>query len=120
MAKTRYQQNIDLMTDKAVHIGEVKADEEVFIVYGHDCFPSILHARISHHNGGPANPHVWGFSEWKRSCGFRTVGVGWETFASRYGKGAPIYIFRDHRDALNYIAVLMNQVPIFEENRDAA
>lgn len=118
MAKTRYQQNVELMRNKAVRIDQVKADETVFIVYGHECFPSILHTKINHSNGGPADPHVWGFSEWKRSCGFRTLGLGWNRFVERYGKDEPVYIFRNFADASNYLAVLMNQEPQLETTNE--
>lgn len=43
----------------------------LWLVYGHKCFPSILCCQIKASGMGPA---IWGFSVYRRSPGFRTLG----------------------------------------------
>lgn len=46
-------------------------DTPLWCVYGPDCFPTMFACRINNASGRPA---IWGYSVYKRSPGYRTLG----------------------------------------------
>ncbi len=55
-------------------------DRELFVVYGHDCFPSLMKAKVLTEKHGVQHiddgPTIWGYSVHEGEPGFRTVGMG--------------------------------------------
>jgi hypothetical protein len=58
-------------------------DRPVWVVYGHECFPQLVCAKL---NIPPADGHVciWGYSVYRRKPGFRTLGIRLGTFISEH------------------------------------
>lgn len=77
-------------------------DKPLWVVYGHDAFPSILCCKIRH-NHADLGPIIWGFSIYKRSPGFRTLGLEVQTWIDRYHMAK---FFDDHAEAIAYITKL--------------
>lgn len=70
-------------------------------IHGHKAFPAILCCKIS--NQTEFGPTIWGFSIWKRSPGFRTLGINVSTWA----KGKELCEFYDSQEeALDRLRVL--------------
>jgi hypothetical protein len=47
-------------------------DKILWLVYGHNCFPQIVCCKVK--PGHLGKPSIWGFSIYRRSPGFRTLG----------------------------------------------
>ena len=77
----------------------------LWVVYGHDCFPSLLCCRIKQTaiSRGQPEPIIWGYSVYEGEPGFRTLGQRLSVWM-RGNPGARFY--RVQKDALAYIAYL--------------
>lgn len=75
-------------------------DIPLWCVYGPDSFPSILCCKIQRRTEGLV---IWGFSIYKRSPGFRTLGITVEEWRKRYDK---CKFFDKHEDAIELIMKL--------------
>jgi len=59
-------------------------DKPLFVVYGSSAFPSLLCCKVLHRTTYPdKDPCIWGFSIWRRSPGFRTLGIKLKTWVER-------------------------------------
>lgn len=59
-------------------------DKPLFVVYGSSAFPSLLCCKVLHRTTYPdKDPCIWGFSIWRRTPGFRTLGIKLETWVER-------------------------------------
>ena len=73
----------------------------LWIVYGHDCFPEIVCVAAKRHELPPIA--VWGYSIYKRSPGFRTLGLDpWKYFKDKNAN-----VFTDQDEAFEYLRELM-------------
>lgn len=77
----------------------------LWVVYGPDCFPSILCCKISTTSGSPT---IWGFSRYRRVGGFRTLGQTLSTWieAQKKYRSDKVTFYDEHEDALAYIRKL--------------
>lgn len=73
-------------------------DRTLWFVYGYDCFPSILCAKLILISG----LNIWGYSVYKRQGGFRTLGV---PAGPWIGANAAV-AFDDQQHALDYLKKL--------------
>lgn len=55
-------------------------DKPLFVVYGSSAFPSLLCCKVRLNEGVPT---IWGFSLWRRTPGFRTLGIKLKTWVER-------------------------------------
>lgn len=55
-------------------------NKPLFVVYGPNSFPSLLCCKVRLNEGVPT---IWGFSIWRRSPGFRTLGIKLKTWVER-------------------------------------
>lgn len=60
---------------------EAVYNKSLWLVYGHDAFPQLLCCRVRAQNGMLV---IWGFSVYRRSPGFRTLGMDVQEFLSRH------------------------------------
>lgn len=97
---------IDDLNNKANH------DKPLWVVYGHDCFPSILCCKLKWypqnymHSNLPEMVCIWGFSIYRRSPGFRTLGVNVDTWMNdnKTKFGYTLFEFYDdHGEAIERI-----------------
>ena len=59
-------------------------DKPLFVVYGSSAFPSLLCCKVLHRASYlDKDPCIWGFSIWRRSPGFRTLGIKLKTWVER-------------------------------------
>lgn len=81
---------------------EAHLGKPVWCVYGPDCFPSVICCKILDH------PHdglsIWGYSIYRRSAGFRTLGKNLDTWMDD-NTNVKFYEFLD--DALDALRVLL-------------
>lgn len=73
--------------------------EVLWGVYGPDSFPSVFACKILEHPG--QGRVLWGFSIYRRSPGFRTLGVS-SLWAEQHG----LHLFRTQAGAFAFIASL--------------
>lgn len=59
------------------------AEQNLWCIFGHDSFPTLIACRILEHAQGPV---IWGYSVYKRQPGFRTLGTSLENFLKRPAK----------------------------------
>lgn len=69
----------------------------LWVVYGGVAFPSILCCRI---NAPQGKPVIWGYSIYRRSPGFRTLG---QDLAEWMGRQEDPHFFADQNHALAYL-----------------
>jgi hypothetical protein len=50
----------------------VNWDKPLWVIYDYECFPSMLCCKI---NAATGTPCIWGYSVYKNSPGFRTIGT---------------------------------------------
>lgn len=55
-------------------------DKPLFVVYGSSAFPSLLCCKVRLNDGVPT---IWGFSIWRRTPGFRTLGIKLKTWVEQ-------------------------------------
>lgn len=79
-------------------------DKPLFVVYGPGSFPSLLCCKVRLNEGVPT---IWGFSIWRRSPGFRTLGIHLETWVER--EDNPRF-YLSQEDALEDIRGLFSKV----------
>lgn len=82
-------------------------NKALWIISGYTCFPDMLCAKVSTSTGEPV---IWGYSVYKNSPGFRTLGIDLPTWiaknhAASGGKHPPAF-FDDQALALEYIGKL--------------
>jgi len=73
-------------------------DKPLWLIYGHDSFPSILCCKLNLKLHGYTV--IWGYSIYRRSPGFRTLGQAVDTWINK-GKsthGYSLYEFYDNHD----------------------
>lgn len=59
-------------------------DKPLFVVYGSSAFPSLLCCKVLHRTTYPdKDPCIWGFSIWRRTPGFRTLGIKLKTWVEQ-------------------------------------
>lgn len=59
-------------------------DKPLFVVYGSSAFPSLLCCKVLHRTTYPdKDPCIWGFSIWRRTPGFRTLGIKLKDWVER-------------------------------------
>jgi hypothetical protein len=76
-------------------------DKPLWCVYGPDCFPHIICCKINSVTGSAA---IWGYSVWKGTPGFRTLGIDLDSWNERYDN---IKYFNDKSLALKFIDKLV-------------
>lgn len=59
-------------------------DKPLWVVYGVDCFPSLLLCKVNDH--ATCGPTIWGYSIYKRIPGFRTLGLSLKEWMAREEK----------------------------------
>lgn len=72
----------------------------IWCVYGYDCFPQLICCRLSEGHG---SINIWGFSIYKRSPGFRTIGLPVDDWRKKYDK---CVFFSTQDSALEYLKKL--------------
>lgn len=77
----------------------------LWVVYGPDCFPSILSCKLKY---SKQILTIWGYSIYRRSPGFRTLGQDVDIWMDRVqaGGGRVPEFFDDHEQALELIRKL--------------
>ncbi len=81
-------------------------DKPLWVVYGHDAFPSLLCCKLVSRAEGVV---IWGFSIYKRSPGFRTLGLNVQEWMSRFDK---VKFYDDHDEALAYLKKLTSPMGV--------
>jgi hypothetical protein len=76
-------------------------DTPLWIVYGPDCFPHLLLAKVR------SDLTIWGWSIWRRQPGFRTLGMNLQTWIDR--EENPRF-FLNRADAFARLAELIPEV----------
>jgi hypothetical protein len=71
----------------------------IWCVYGPDCFPTLFCCKINARNGELT---VWGYSVYRRSPGFRTLGVE----LTKWADERVAAFFAEHEAALAHLAKL--------------
>jgi len=84
-------------------------NKPLWVIYGYDCFPSILCCKIN-------NGNIWGFSIYRRSPGFRTLGMNLETWYNEEGKAHTQMVpefYDDHEEALEKLRKITSHPKLF-------
>lgn len=77
----------------------------LWIIYGHAAFPQINCVILDKYQGVV---NIWGYSVWKRSPGFRTLGTAFENFQRR----SEILLFtHSQEEALDFLKNLTTPKP---------
>lgn len=79
---------------------EIIEAKALWCVYGPKCFPSMICCKVNESAHGQI---IWGFSIYKRSPGFRTLGITVETFGNKH---EIFEFFNDHDEAIAYLRKL--------------
>jgi hypothetical protein len=80
-------------------------DKPLWCVYGYECFPSVFACTI---NSASGTPVIWGYSVYKRSGGYRTLGLNldkWIAEQNLIGKIA--YFFNKQEHAMEFLSKLI-------------
>lgn len=79
-------------------LDEANHDKPLWLVYGHEAWPSFLCCKINLKRHG--YPVIWGFSVYRRSPGFRTIGQDVRTWmqATTDRMGYTLWEFYDNQD----------------------
>lgn len=88
--------NIDPMLDE--HHGKI-----LWCVYGTYCFPTVFTCIVKRNINWYNRPIVWGYSEYRRSPGFRTLGTEVEKWAADHDAK----FFETKEGAFEYLASLI-------------
>ena len=88
--------NVDPMLDE--NHGKI-----LWCVYGTYCFPTVLTCIVKRNINWYNRPIVWGYSEYRRSPGFRTLGTEVEKWAAEHDAK----FFETKEDAFAYVAALI-------------
>lgn len=76
-------------------------DKPLWVVYGYDCFPSVVCLMINNASGIPS---VWGYSIYKKAAGFRTLG---QRLTSWIENNVPVFFFDKQEDAIAYLNFIL-------------
>lgn len=81
---------------KVDHTDPANFGKTLWLVYGLKCFPSILCCQIKQ---GTSAPTIWGFSVYRRSPGFRTLGRHVDVWINELkARGNDMFEFYDDQD----------------------
>jgi len=72
-------------------------DKPLWAVYGYECFPSIVCLKVNNASGTPS---VWGYSLYRNTAGFRTLGQGLQTWSDNHNMA---FFFDDQQNAMAYL-----------------
>lgn len=80
-------------------------NKPLWVIYGPDCFPSILACKLKQK---AEHVVIWGYSIYRRSPGFRTLGLQVEAWVERVraDTGMVPEFYDDHEEALEKIRKL--------------
>ena len=80
-------------------------NKPLWVIYGPDCFPSILACKLKQKD---SHAFIWGYSIYRRSPGFRTLGLQVEVWIDkvRADTGMVPEFYDDHEQALEKIRKL--------------
>ena len=93
--------------DPMQHIGET-----LWVVYGFECFPSILCCRLKQNLidvDRTIETCIWGYSVYRREPGFRTLGKTlqqWRNDHAKYGQDLEVW-FTEQEAAMAYLNLLV-------------
>lgn len=103
-----------MATKNKIVAGEVEPEQHIgvplWVVYGHNCFPSILCCRL---RDDGRDIVIWGYSVYKRKPGFRTIGQilsTWREGNAEYGKSLEKWFIKQE-DAVAFINKLVTPSP---------
>lgn len=86
---------------KAVNITLLEnQDIPLWVVHSHIAHPEVHCLKVLAQNGGL---YVWGYSVWKGTPGFRTLGIT----ISQFEAGEKAYYFTTKNDALAYLSIIL-------------
>ncbi len=68
----------------------------LWIVYGRECFPQLLCCKLNM----TETLDIWGYSIYKRSPGFRTLGLNYHKWAATH---AMCFVFAEQQHALDVL-----------------
>ena len=86
------------LAEKAINAFDpVHWDKPLWVIYDYDCFPSIVCLKINNASGTPS---VWGYSLYRNTAGFRTLGQGLSTWM---GKSEMVLFFDVQEHAMAYL-----------------
>ena len=75
----------------------VNWDKPLWVIHGYECFPSIVCLKINNASGTPA---VWGYSLYRNTAGFRTMGQ----HLSKWREQSEMVLFFDVQEhAMDYL-----------------
>lgn len=82
-------------------------DKPVWVVYGHDCFPQIICCKLESKLHGYTV--IWGYSIYRRSPGFRTMGrdvLAWMAEMQKTYSYSLFEFYSEHDEAIDRIREL--------------